>query len=430
MRRNSLVLIAHRVFGGISNEFVSPLILLAALIEHLGGGEWAIAALTSLLTFGGITQIVAAWWIQDGIRRRVWLLGVTGLSGGLLLVLAAAIALLGGTSPALLLGLVLLLIGLRALAEPASWPALLDLERTLIDPPDRARVFACRGLLSAASGLLAGLAAGAVLGALGFPMGYAVVMALGAAATAAAWTCILGLQEGSALPGRDDPATEIPPSPAPRRPAPLDYLRTLFRLLTPGTDDQGRTFRRYILVRHLVFLSRCAFPFMTLYAIRRHQLAPGDAAAFVVALNAGRLAGGALLSAVPRMRRTAGRVMALAMGCVMGSLVLAVLGAQWEFILGAFFLQGLFFEALLVADPLYMMAHTPKGHEMTGMALTMVALMPLGILLPQASGLIYDRCGFAVLAGVGIAAAALAIPALLLLRDPRREIPGRGGEAR
>ncbi len=385
----------------MTGEFLSPAIVLAALVKSLGGGELVVAGMQSLVVLGGLSQILAAWYLHEGTSRRRYLLRVNSLGILSLIFLAVAIWILAKEQAALLLYLLLALIFLRALLEPAGWPAQLDLERTLIPADIRSWIFSLRGVLSALAGLAAGAVTHALLKNQAYPTNFALVIVAASLSSLITWWAVYHLKES------------VRPLEFIERPGPVEFLRTMSQILRPGAPD-GREFRSYIFLRHLVFFSRCAFSFFTLHALDHFHMDLPATAFFVMALSAGRLAGGLCLTFVPVLRRKSHRILAFALISGMLGNGAALMSTQWEGLLLSFILQGFFLEALLVADPLFMMEYTPPRYAVLGMTLTMVALYPMNVALPMVSGFIYQRFGFTCLAALALMGG---LAALILLRS-------------
>ena len=399
--RNRAGLVAERAFGSLAHALLSPEIVVAALILRLGGGEMTVAALNSLLVAVGVAQLFTGWYLGRTGSRRLYVLKVSGSS--LLLVPVLALVVWRGSRgwpTATLVVLMVVVLG-RWAAGALCNPALLDLARLLLSPAERAFVFALRGFASAACGLLAAGAIHLLVRAVAYPANYACIVLASGVAGALGLASVAILQER--LAGSDGSG----------RMGVADYARLLAELLRPGAGGEtGQRFRRYVAVRHAIFLSRCAFPFLTVYALRRLGASGREIGLFTMALWGGRLVCGLVLSVVPFLRATPHRMTRLGLACTIVGLVVAVGAGSWRWLLATFFLQGAFLEAFLVADPIFLIDHAPAGHEMAGMSLTMVALYPMRLVLPLVAGALLRWVGFGALVGLALAGCVAALVSL------------------
>ncbi|MFP4057964.1 MAG: hypothetical protein ACLF0G_13940 [Candidatus Brocadiia bacterium] len=399
-RRNRLAVIAERATGSVAHDILAPGLVLTALVHDLGGGAMVVGTLEALLVLAGVSQLLTAYRLQREAGRRRFVLRVAGGALLLLPVLAAVLWGLAESRPRLVLGLLLGLLFLRWSLTAMCNPALLDLSRKLISPDERHKVFALRQLAAAACGVAgAGLTYG-VLRGLAMPANYVVLVLASAAVGALSWLAVFLMRER----GR---------GPRPQRlDSPREFVAQLFRLLRPGRGGAAEhRFRHYVAVRHAVYVSRAAYPFVALYALQGFEVSRATVGLFMVARWGGRLTSGLLLTLVPRLRRTPQRILRFALAGTLVGLVCAVATPRWEGLFVTFFLSGAFLEAYLVADPIFMMAHAPPGREVLGMSLTIVALYPMRILLPLAAGILFATVGFPVVAAVALAGGAVAFAA-------------------
>lgn len=410
MSRNRAGLVAERALGSLAHALLSPEIVVAALILRLGGGEMTVAALNSLLVAVGVTQLLTGWYVGRTGSRRAYVLRVSGASLLLIPLLAWVVWRCSERLPtATLVVLIAVVLG-RWAAGALCNPALLDLARILVPAHERAFIFALRGFGSAACGVLAAGAIHVLIRAVPHPASYAsIILASGVAG-------LLGLGSVAVLSERASRAAQT------RRMRASDYVSLLARLLRPGRGGEaGRRFRRYVAVRHSIFLSRCAFPFLTVYAMRKLGATGQEIGWFTMALWGGRLACGLVLSTVPFLRKTPHRMTRLGLASTALGLVVAALAGGWHWLLATFFFQGVFLEAFLVADPIFLIDHAPPGHEMAGMSLTMVALYPMRLVLPLVAGALLRWVGFDALVALALAGCAGALVSLATLGPPAAE---------
>jgi len=406
VQRNHLALITQRSTGSMVQALLARGVVITFLITRLGGGAVIVGAMGSLWALSGFSQLFTAWYLERPISRKKFVLWVSGVGLFLLPFLALALWAWAEEWKRLMLVVLLAAVFLRSIVSFLCIPALLDLARTLIKPGERLFVFSVRGLASALCGLAAGGVTLVLLRRFVFPVNYVALVLAAALAGLLAWGSVLLFQEGKVGSSRE------------RRSPPADFLRTLLRLLRPGSGGhEERRFRRYVAVRHAIFVSRCAYPFLAFYAAKRFGLPDMAAGWFVLAMRAGRLMGSFTLSVVARLRRSARQVTRIALSCTLLGLAAAVLTSRWEGLLAAFFLQGVFLECFLVADPILMMEHTPPERAVLGMSLTMVALYPMRIVLPILAGLLLHSLGFAAVAGFAMASGVVAFVAAGSLRS-------------
>ena len=377
-------LVAQRAMGNLSGEFLASGIVFTALATRLGGGAWAVALLSSLTVIGSISQIFAAWYLQGPVPLRSYLIRVSGLSLFVLPLFGLGLWMGVTGHPSWLLAGLLATVFVTAVAGPLCWPAMLEIERSLISPEDRPRLFAVRGFLGALLSLLAASLTSYLLNRYSYPANYALVIFATSAAAGAAWMILLLLPE----PARGQESAQHLSG--------REFLQTITRLLQPRSPV-GAGFRHYLIIRQAIFVCRCAFPFLTLYAIKKFHLADARVGAFVLALMVGRLCIGMGMTFMPRLRQRPQLTMRLAVTCALLSLVLAVVAARWEILLATFFLQGVFLEMFMLADAIFIMEHAPAERAIVAMSLTMVALYPVGLMLPLIAAYLFNQWGFTFL---------------------------------
>ena len=408
--RDRAGLVAERALGSLAHALLSPEIVVAALILRLGGGEMTVAVLNSLLVAVGVGQLFTGWYVGTTGSRRRYVLKVSGASLLLIPLLAWVVWRCSERCPTATVAVVFAGVLGRWAAGALCNPALLDLARILLPPRERAFIFALRGFGSAACGLLAAGAIHLLIRAVPFPANYtSIILASGVAG-------LLALGSVAVLSERASDRARKPRMKA------SDYVALLVALLRPHRGGQaGRRFRRYVAVRHAVFLSRCAFPFLTVYAMRNLGASGQEIGWFTMALWGGRLACGFLLSAVAFLRERPGRITRFGLASTALGLVAASLASDWHWLLATFFLQGVFLEAFLVADPIFLIDHAPPGHEMAGMSLTMVALYPMRLILPLVAGALLRWVGFGSLVALALAGCAGAFASVGFLGSDRGE---------
>ena len=384
MKTDHVTLVAQRAMGSLSGEFLASGIIFTALAARLGGGAFAVAMLSSLTVIGGISQIFAAWYLQGPVPLRSYLIRMAGLSLFVLPLFGLSLWMGATRHPSWLLAGLLATVFITAIAGPLCWPAMLELERRLISPQDRPQVFAVRGFLGAVLSLLAASITSYLLQHYAYPTNYALVILATSLTAGAAWIILRFLPE----PARGEESAQHLSG--------REFLQTITGLLKPRSPI-GAGFRHYLVIRQAVFVCRCAFPFLTLYAIKKFHLADAKVGAFILALMLGRLCIGLGMSLMPRLRRHPQLTMRLAVGCALLSLGLAVVAARWEILLATFFLQGVFLEMFMLADSIFIMEHAPDEHPIVAMSLTMVALYPVGLLLPLGAAYLFNQWGFTFL---------------------------------
>lgn len=405
MRSDLRGLIASWALDLFGDELFSLGVVMPLLVVRLGGNETSVGNLLGVLAFVGPMQLLSTWFLERSSERIRPLVFAKAFSLaariGLLALLCAESHL---SAPSVLCGVALLFVFLGILGVLTN-PIRLDLERMNVPEIDRVRYFSLRGVAGDAFCLLAGGFSFGAFTWLPYPSCFIALALLAIIAQIASLIALSRL--------RRSPVQQLDK----RMESPWLFLKGSLQLLKPGHGGfEEARFRKFVLVRQLVMLSRCAFPFLAIYAVSRFSAGDHEIGALAIAVTSGRVLGGLAMSALRNRLTDPRKIMQLALAFAAIGLLSALLADSWIHILIASSLHGVFLAGMFVACPMLMMAFAPPGQASRGMTLSMVACHPLGIIMPVVSGYIMARAGFGWLALIGVTFAFAAMVGLSRLR--------------
>lgn len=252
-QRNYILGILNGVFTRLGMNATHPSLVLSVFVRMLGGSNTLIGLLPAI-RFGGwfLPQFLVASWIQPRSRKvpiAVALEIVRVLIYGALVALIYA---LGLSQPGLLLFLFFVLFTISRLITGTGALARIDAIGKVVSPPRRASFFATRnfwgGVLVFGAGFLVRYLLDPTHG-LPFPLDFTLLFALSGCSFIAAALTFARIKE--------------PPGPADQ--PHHSFKAQLARV--PALLQQAPTFRRYLLMRVLLNMTRLAEPFYPILAL-------------------------------------------------------------------------------------------------------------------------------------------------------------------
>ncbi len=409
MTRNEFCLVAFRAAGALSEELLNASIIVPVLLLQLGASMGSIGILNSFLAIAWMTQILGAWYVEGSSRKAKPVLILSAVASLSFLLVALVLCLSPALTSPLAVPAVIACVAIRTISMALANPAVLDLSFSLIDEQQRVRSFAWRNFVADLFGVLAALIVLLVLKYAGFPAAYVLLSILAAVAATLAGVAIMFLVE--------EPVARMP-----RRQNLLVFLRSSLEMLIPGSGGiQESGFRKYILIRHVVLMSRGAFPFAAAYAVTSIDMDVSLVGGFIFAAGIGRVVMSALLNLISRRISGAHIVMQLGLLLALGSIIslVAVPHPVTAFI--SFFLQGCFMACMLTADPILMLTYSPPDRKVRGPSLAMLACHPASIVWGLVSALIVEQSGFGVLSAIAAAFSVLGLIFAIPLRGRPKE---------
>ena len=251
-RKNFLInTVEGALFVG-SAAFINPQTVLPALVNRLGGSNVAVGAL-GVLVYAGVyfPQIFAARYVETIPWKKRWALGFGASHRALVLIMALVILFLGGSRPAVALGLFFLIYTVMQIIIGVSTPGWFDLFAKVTHPRMRGRLVGLRNSVGGICAFVCGLCLTWVLAAFAFPSSFAIVFFAAFALQMASWGAQTGLEE------------KEPSSVSPRRPF-FAYLREL-----PLVLKSNPPFRRFITACAILTFATMPVSFFTVYALER-----------------------------------------------------------------------------------------------------------------------------------------------------------------
>jgi len=400
LRRNWL---AHALEGGLfmgAMTCVNAQTLLPSVVNGLGGPQWLVALMPTLMLLGfQLPPIFMAHRI-GGLARFQPLLLLTGIPQRLPF-LVAAIVLLTVENPAIVIAMVALaplLSGLFGGISATAWQQLLT--RTV--PPDRrASLFAVRFAISSLLGIPAGWLVSRTLTTHPGQDGYGLLHLYAFAGLMASFAIFAMVRE-PAEPARRDPETGL-----------WDNLRGLPRIVAEDAD-----LRRYLATAALGGLAAGVVPYLAIHAVQAAQRSESFLGQLITWQMAGAVVGG-LLAGWAGDRFGAKPVCIasrLAWLAVCATAPLA--GVAWTWC-ALFALFGAAMTSGAIGMHALSLAILPTHGRSNRLAVMMSAQMPIALIAGFAAASVWSTWSHAAFTGLALACAVLGAAALLPLRRIR-----------
>jgi len=252
-QRNYFLSILNGVFTRLGMNLTHPSLVLSVFVRTLGGSNTLVGLLPAI-RFGGwfLPQFLAASWIQPQ-PRKVPIAVALEISRVLIYaVLVVLTCTLGLSHPGLLLFLFFVLFTISRLITGTGALARMDAIGKVVSPSRRATFFATRnlwgGVLVFGAGFLVRYLLDPARGQ-PFPLNFTLLLGLSCCAFLAAGLSFAWVKE---IPGPDQ---------QPRHSLKAQLARA------PVLLRQAPSFRRYLLVRILLNMTRLAEPFYPIFAL-------------------------------------------------------------------------------------------------------------------------------------------------------------------
>lgn len=251
----------------LGDGFFNVSVVVAGFAAHLGASNAVIGLLPS------ITQgcyMLPQLWVASRVRAMPYKLPIYRSAAGVRTATYALMVAVAATlwqSPALCLGLFVLLLTINSLASGLSGLPWLEVASKVIAPERRAAFFGTRNLWGGLLAFAAGLVVRLILGSeLAFPYNYALIFGV----------ATLFYTVGYGLWGRvSEPPDEVQPASNLRQE--LSAIGPLLRA--------DRYFRAFLWLRLTLAFASLADPFYAVYALRELQLSPSMLGVFLMAIT-------------------------------------------------------------------------------------------------------------------------------------------------
>ena len=384
-----------------SLAFVSPQIVLPALVVELGGSN-VIVGLLSLIVYGAafLPQVFAARFTETYPWKKPWSL-ILGLMQRLaLLMLAIVVWTLGargGTAP-IVVFLVVYAMG-QVLAGLAA-PGWFDFYAKLSPVHLRGRLSGLRNALGSAGAFLFGFVLTLLLGIFSFPSNYALALMMGFVLQLASIMLQFLLIES-----------------APSRTAERKPLFAFFRDL-PSVLRQDREFREFLIASMVLTPGTMPVAFFAVYALRELHVDASFVGLFTVSMVSGQIIG-ALVNGF-LSDRYGNKVVLVVSGSATSLACLgALLAPSGIWFIAVFILVGVTVGYELMARMNIAAEYSPVEKRSTYVGLMNGMLAPFyvsGLL----GGILAETLGFGVLFGLGLFFSGVGTLLLIFrVRDPR-----------
>lgn len=388
--------------GGIA--FLSAESVLPSMVHSLGGSEWLVALMPSILAIGFFTPVLFVVPLLNRLRRYK----PTVLAGGLaqrLPYLFAAFALyhFAEDHPSWMLAIVVWAPFVSGVIGGLTINAWLEMVTRMIPERKRAGGWAIRFIIQGVIGIAAGPVIHHILETRPGPPGYALLHLIAFAFVMASLIAIVPMRE-----------TDFPD------PAGANGRRYLDQLLDIRRKAlRSPQFIRYLWVRFTGTGYMILAPFMAIHALEVTGRPEEDVGYFVTSQMVGWICGNLLAARIGDRR--GGKAVMIIARLLLVSLALCVsLNVSFAGFVAAFFVFGFAFAMERVGDLTLGVEICPKKDRQGFLALLTFILMPGLILAALTAGLIEKWSGSFACASLVTVLVTLASLALLLrVREPR-----------
>jgi MFS family permease len=399
--RNYRMNIAEGILYISSAAFISVQIVLPALIARLGGGNIVVGILPVIVYVGlFLPQVFAARTIETLPSKKGWAIKYGFFQRLMILLIAIAVLVLGGSWPRLALLLFLVFFALHHVFAGIGTPAWFDLFTRITPLRKRGRLVGFRTSLGGAAAFLCGLVLTWLLATFDFPLNYAVGFFIAIGLQISSLIVQMNLVEGE--PSR---ATE-------RRPV-FAYLRRL-----PAVFRSNRNFKYFIISSAFLIVGNMPIGFFTVYALRSFSADESMVGQFTLSMLMMQ-AVSALISGFIVDRYGNKRALMIAALGMLGATLWALVAPSLGWFRLVYVFLGANVGTELMARYNISAEYGPAEQRPTYVALMNTVLAPV-YLSALAAGMISDLFGYRTLFFV---AAAFSVVGIFLLatrvRDPR-----------
>jgi MFS family permease len=408
--------VAHSLEGGLfigGMTFVAPNAVMPVLVDSLGGAEWLIALMPTMMMLGFVgPQLLTAHHVERLSRVKPFIL-VTGVFQRIpFLFVGLGLLFWAEQYPLGVLALVAAAPLASGIAGGLSFSAWLELTAKVIPEHRRASLWAWRAIITAGIGICAGSVIRVVLGRHPGPEGYGLLYLISLVFMVLSYATFVAIRE-----------TSPPPREMPVRRSLWANLRSL-----PGLVVGDAQFRNFMLVRVFTTGLFVMTPFLAIHALRTLGKEPSYIGHLVTAQMLGGLAGNFMAGWLGDRR--GGKIVLVISQVLMACLGWLVVLCETEYgFLGVFFLLGAALSSSRVGLSTLGIEICPSSRRPTQMSLLSAVSFPTMLVAAALSTVLWHWTGTAA-PGALVAAntALLALLFLLRIREPRaRNGEGTGG---
>jgi len=409
LRHNLAALGADYALFVVGLAFASQSTILPAFAAYLGASNVAIGAIPAVMTLGWfLPSLFAAGHTETLAQKLPFVLRYTVWERVPFAVLALAAFFLADLSPALALGLMLLMLLVTTGVGGVLMPAWMDVIARAIPVTLRGRFFAFANLAASAGGLAGSVATASILAAVPAPASYGVCFVFAAVCMALSYGALVVVREPAA--GASAPAVPL-----------REYLSRIPALL--GRDPNLAWF---LAARAFAVVGSIGGGFYTVYALGTWGAPAAQVGVFTTLLFVGQMVGNAVLGWLAD-RRGHRLVIMLGLGATFAGNLVAVAAPTLGAFGVVFVMMGIQIAAMNVSNLNVMLEFAPvPGEQPTYIGLGTTLLAPIAFGAPLAAGLLADAFGFAAVFVVAAVAVGVALGLLLArVRDPRGVVAPR-----
>ncbi|HYS18942.1 MAG TPA: MFS transporter [Candidatus Binatia bacterium] len=409
LRHNLAALGADYALFVVGLAFASQSTILPAFAAYLGASNVAIGAIPAVMTLGWfLPSLFAAGHTETLAQKLPFVLRYTVWERVPFAVLALAAFFLADLSPALALGLMLLMLLVTTGVGGVLMPAWMDVIARAIPVTLRGRFFAFANLAASAGGLAGSVATASILAAVPAPASYGVCFVFAAVCMALSYGALVVVREPAA--GASAPAVPL-----------REYLSRIPALL--GRD---RNLAWFLAARAFAVVGSIGGGFYTVYALGTWGAPAAQVGVFTTLLFVGQMVGNAVLGWLAD-RRGHRLVIMLGLGATFAGNLVAVAAPTLGAFGVVFVMMGIQIAAMNVSNLNVMLEFAPvPGEQPTYIGLGTTLLAPIAFGAPLAAGLLADAFGFAAVFVVAAVAVGVALGLLLArVRDPRGVVAPR-----
>ncbi len=389
--------------GGLA--FLSAESVLPSMVHSLGGSEWFVALMPSLLAIGFFAPAVFVVPLLDRVRRYKPVVMWGGLAQRIPYLFAAlAIFLFAEARPNLMLAIVIVSPLVSGLVGGLTVNAWLEMVTRMVPPKKRASGWAYRFIIQGVIGIAAGPIIHHILESRPGPPGYALLHLICFAFVMLSLVALMPMVEHD--------------FPQPVGPKERDYFRQLLDI--PRQAVQVPEFIRYLRVRFTGVGFALLAPFMAIHALAISGRPEEDVGYFVTSQMLGGIFGNILAARIGD--RHGGKVVLVASRLLLIAIsVFVCVNTSYAGFVTAFFAFGFAFFMERVGDLTMGVEICPRENRQSFLALLSFILMPAMILASIAAAAIQRWSGnfhHAALATGLLSVVSLIF--LLRIREPRK----------
>jgi MFS family permease len=406
IRRNFLLNLAEGVVFVASSAFVSPQIVLPALIARLGGDNLVIGAIPVIIYVGlFLPQIFAARYVETLPWKKPWAVRVGIAQRVFVLLMAATIGILGGGRPSLALSIFLFLYGGMHIVAGIATPGWFDFFTKVTPPSRRGRLAGLRTSVGSVAAFFGGFLLTVLLSVFDFPANYAAGFIIAFALQMASVVIQIRVVE-------QEPSKTLQ-----RRPI-FAYLRDL-----PEVFRTNVPFRDFVLSSSFLIVANMPIGFFAVHALKRFHADESAVGVFTLSMISTQIVA-AFVGGIIADRYGNKRSLIIAACGSLAASLWALLAPSVEWFRLVFMFLGFNLGTEIMARYNIAVEYGPVEKRSTYVALMNTALAPI-YLSGLLGGWISDRLGYPVVFALGVVFSLIGLYHLFYrVRDPR-EISGQ-----